>query len=131
MDYTQWARDTFKDDTYATDVTGIVIEKAVDGTSVCSLEIESKHLNADNHVMGGVTFTIADLAFAVAANEGELTTVSTNSSINFLGVAKGKKLIAEGKTVKKGRSVTTVSVEIHDELGTQVAYAVFSGMKVR
>lgn len=131
MDYTNWARETFKDDTYATEVTGIVIEKAIDGTSVCSLEIDEKHLNADNHVMGGAIFTLADLASAVAANEGELTTVSTNSSISFLGVAKGKKLIAEGKTIKKGRSITTVSVDICDDLGTKVAYAVFTGMKVR
>lgn len=131
MDYTQWARETFKNDIYATEVTGIVIEKAVDGSSVCSLKINEKHLNADNHVMGGVTFTLADLASAVAANEGELTTVSINSSISYLGVAKGKMLIAEGKTVKKGKSITTVSVDVHDELGTMVAHAVFTGMKVR
>jgi len=131
MDYTQWARDTFKDDIYATEVTGIVIEKAVDGSSVCSLEITENHLNADRHVMGGAIFTLADLTSAVAANVGELTTVSTNSSISFLGVAKGKKLIAEGNTIKRGKSITTVSVDIYDELGTKVAYAVFTGMKVR
>ena len=131
MDYTQWARETFKDDTYATEVTGITIDSAVDGTSVCSLDISEKHLNADNHVMGGVTFTIADIAFAVAANTGKLTTVSINSTISFLGVAKGKKLIAEGKTIKSGRSICTVSVDVRDELGTHVAHAVFTGMRVR
>jgi acyl-CoA thioesterase len=131
MDYTQWARDTFKNDIYATEVTGIVIESAVDGSSVCSLEIDEKHLNADRQVMGGAIFTLADLTSAIAANEGELTTVSINSSISFLGTAKGKKLIAEGKTVKKGRSITTVSVDISDDLGTKVAHAVFTGMKVR
>ena len=131
MDYTQWARDTFKDDTFATEVTGISIDSAVDGTSVCSLEISEKHLNADDNVMGGVTFTIADIAFAVAANTGELTTVSTNSSISFLGVAKGKKLIAEGKTIKSGRRTCTVSVDVYDDVGTKVAYAVFTGMRVR
>ncbi|MBO4339034.1 MAG: PaaI family thioesterase [Clostridia bacterium] len=131
MDYTQWARDTFKNDIYATEVTGIVIEKAADGQAVCSFEITDKHLNADGHVMGGAIFTLADLASAIAANEGELTTVSINSSISYLGVAKGKKLIAEGKTIKKGKSITTVSVDISDELGTMVAHAVFTGMKIR
>ena len=131
MDYTNWAREVFKDDIYATEVTGIVVEKAADGTSRCSFDITEKHLNADKHVMGGAIFTLADLASAVASNEGELTTVSINSSISYLGVAKGKKLIAEGKTIKKGRSITTVSVDICDELGTQVAHAVFTGMKVR
>ena len=91
----------------------------------------SWHLNADGHVMGGAIFTLADLASAIAANEGELTTVSINSSISYLGVAKGKKLIAEGKTIKKGKSITTVSVDISDELGTMVAHAVFTGMKIR
>ena len=102
MDYTNWAREVFKDDIYATEVTGIVVEKAADGTSRCSFDITEKHLNADKHVMGGAIFTLADLASAVASNEGELTTVSINSSISYLGVAKGKKLIAEGKTIKKG-----------------------------
>lgn len=131
MDYTNWAREVFKDDIYATQVTGIIVEKAIDGMSECSLDIAEKHLNADGHVMGGAIFTLADLTCAVAANTGELTTVSTNSSISYLGVAKGKRLIARGKTVKKGKSITTVTVEIEDELGTKVAYAVFTGMKIR
>jgi len=131
MEYTNWAREVFKNDIYATEVTGIEIEYAEDGNSRCSLEIEDKHLNADNVVMGGVTFTLADLAFAVAANEGSLSYVSVNSSISFIGIAKGKKLIAEGRTVKKGRSICTVSVDISDELGNKTAHAVFTGMKVR
>ena len=131
MNYTEWARATFKDDIYATDVTGIVIESAVDGTAVCTLDIEPRHLNADRHVMGGAIFTLADLASAVAANEGALTTVSINSSISFIGVAKGSRLIAEAKTVKRGRSITTVAVDITDEIGTKVAYVLFTGMKVR
>ena len=124
-------REYFSNDRYATETTGIEILEAEDGYAKVGLEVREGHMNAGNRVMGAVYYTMADFAFAVAANQGKLTTVSTNSSISFLGVAKGKKLIAEGKTIKSGRSTCTVSVDVHDELGTQVAYAVFTGMRIR
>jgi len=36
--------------------------------AICSLTLEAKHKNALGAVMGGVYFTLADFAFAVASN---------------------------------------------------------------
>ena len=54
----------FKDDVYATQVTGIVIDACGPNYAKCSLALESKHRNAAGQVMGGVLFTLADFAFA-------------------------------------------------------------------
>ena len=130
MDYLEWARYTFKDDIFATEAAGIVIDEAREDYSRCSMEIKPKHLNARNTVMGGAIFTLADLAFAVAANSGKPLTVTLNSQISFLGVAKGKKLIAEAKAVKSGKMTCVFTVDITDELGTKVAFADITGMRM-
>ncbi|MDE7021928.1 MAG: PaaI family thioesterase, partial [Lachnospiraceae bacterium] len=61
-------RSRFRNDHFATDAAGIVIDEAEPGRAVCSLTLEEKHMN-ENHVpMGGAIFTLADIACAVAAN---------------------------------------------------------------
>ena len=71
--------------------------------------------------MGGVYFTLADFAFAVAANWQEVGTVSLNSSIAYLGAAKGDSLTAEAVCVKNGRTTSYYRIEVKDELGNLAA----------
>ncbi len=126
----QQARDIFKNDLYASELTGIVIEDAAPGYAKCSLEITPKHCNALGKPMGGAVFTIADFAFAIAANLGQSPTVSLSSNISFLSVCKGKKLIAETSKVKAGRSTCLYQVNVYDELGTHVAQVSANGFTV-
>ena len=72
MDWLTTAREIFSHDIYATETTGIVIEEAEPGHAVCSFSIDKRHLNAHNRVMGGAIFTLADFAFAIAANSSIL-----------------------------------------------------------
>ena len=85
------AKEFFKHDVYATSTTGIEIEEVSLHHAVVSLKIEQRHLNAANTVMGGVLFTMADFAFAVAANFDRPLTVTLASQISFLNAAKGEK----------------------------------------
>ena len=119
-------REIFKADRFAT-VNGAYIEEVGDGYSVCSIEINENHKNAVGAVMGGVPFMLADFAFAVAANHENMNTVSLSSTISFLGVAKGKKLIAKAECVKFGRATCYYQVHITDEIDTKVAEVVFTG----
>ena len=121
----------FKGDIFATVTTGIVIEEASDGSSLCRLEIEPRHLNQMKNVMGGAIYTLADFAVAVAANTDDTTSVSLSGSINYLAPAKGKTLFAKADTVKSGRSVSVYECTVTDELGTKVAYAVFNSFNIR
>ena len=119
-------RDIFSKDRFATE-NGAVIEAFDEGYAKCSLEIAQRHQNAVGSLMGGVPFMLADFAFAVAVNHEEMCTVSLGSNITYLGVPKGKRLIAEARCIKEGRSTCYYRVWITDELGTAVAEVVING----
>lgn len=125
-------RDRFKNDHFATDATGIVIDSAEPGKAVCSLVLEERHMN-ENHVpMGGAIFTLADIACAVAANGySEKKTVSQQASITFISPAKGERLIAEAACLRSGRTTALYTVDVRDELGTYVAHATVNGYVIR
>ena len=121
-------RDRFKNDHFATDATGIVIDSAEPGKAVCSMTLEKRHMNENNVPMGGAVFTLADFVCAIAANGySEKKTVSQNVSITFLAPAKGKRLIAEASCLREGRTTALYSADVRDELGTYVAHAVVNG----
>ena len=123
-------REFFRADRFAAEVLGAEIEAAEDGFARCTLTIRPEHRNAVGAVMGGAIFTLADFAFAVAANCGGVRMVSLNSQIAYLSPAKGETLIAEAKRVRQGRTTGYYRVEISDELGTQVAEVVTTGFAV-
>ena len=125
------ARSFFGGDLYATKTTGVIIEEVGEHYAKCSFEITRDHQNAYGGVMGGAIFTLSDFTFAVSSNFRQPQTVSTSSQINFIGMAKGKKLIAESTLVKDGRSTCLYTISITDELGTKVAFATFNGMKLQ
>ena len=124
------AREFFGQDFYATKATGIVIEEVGEHYARCSFEITRNHQNAYGGVMGGATFTLADYTFAVASNFNQPHTVSVTSQINYIGMAKGKKLIAEAHVIKDGRTTCLYEINITDDLGTKIAFVTISGMKL-
>lgn len=125
------AREFFSRDKYATETTNIVIDEVGDHYAKCSFDVEPKHLNVANTVMGGAIFTLADFTFAVASNFKQPHTVSISSQIYYLSAAKGKKLISESKLIKDGRSTCTYEINVTDEIGTKVALVTMSGMKLQ
>ncbi len=117
-------RERFRNDRFASDTVGIVIESAEPGKAVCSLTLAPRHMNANNVPMGGAIFTLADFTCAVAANGySEKATVSQNASITFLAPAKGERLTAEASCLRSGRTTALLTVDIRDELDTYVAHA--------
>ena len=124
------AKAFFQDDRFATRTTGCEIIAVGDRYAKCALKIEDKHKNAAGNVMGGAIFTLADFTFAVASNYKQQLNVSTSSQITFLGRAKGTQLLAESRLIKDGRTTCFYEITIHDELGTLIALATISGMKL-
>ena len=114
-------REFFSGDRYATKLTGAVIEEAEKNYCRCSLVLGDDHKNAMGGVMGGVMFTLADLAFAVSSNLDSPPTVGVSCSIVYLGIAKGKKLIATSRCLHDGRNTCSYLVDIKDELDNPVA----------
>ena len=123
-------KNIFAEDRFANQ-NGAMIEAAGEKYAKCTLQLDERHCNAAGGVMGGVPFMLADFAFAVAANHHKMNTVTLSSSITFLGVPKGKMLIAEANCVKDGRSTCCYRVEVTDELGNGVAEVTMNGFHLQ
>lgn len=118
--------DFFKNDRFAMS-NGIKIVKAEPGYALAQVEINDNHLNAVNMVQGGVIFTLADFAFAVASNAKGLVTVSVNSNISYFKSPKGKVLTAEAKEVTSQKRLCTYNVDVFDENKDLIARVTANG----
>lgn len=124
-------KNRFAKDCFATKTAGVEIAAAEPGKAVCVLPIHSGLLNANGVPMGGALFTLADFAYAVAANGcSEANYVSQNISMTFLAPAKGKILTAEAACLKEGHRTCLYQVDISDDAGTYVAHMTVNGFRV-
>ncbi len=114
-------REYFANDRFATEAAGCNILFAEKGEAVCEMKIAPVHRNALGGVMGGAIFTLADLALAVCSNLGEESTVAVSNSIEFIGAAKGERLIARCVCDKSGRTTGFYTVTVTDDRGVLVA----------
>lgn len=130
MNRTDWAREFFQKDRFATKTTGITIVEVDGDFAMCELKPNEDHMNAAGSVMGGAIFTLADFTFAVASNTPERHAMSLTSEISYLARAKGDTLIAQAKCLKQGRTACFYTVEIKDNLGTHVANVSVTGYVV-
>ena len=130
MSYLEEAREFFGKDIYAAELTGIVIEAAEPGYAGCSLKIEEKHKNALGQVMGGVLFTMADYAFAIASNFKQPPTVTQTSQMVCLSAVKGSVLYAETERIRAGRRTCFYKIMITDDTGSDIAYVTTTGFVV-
>lgn len=105
---------------------GCNITEAKSGRAVVTIDVEDKHLNGNNVVQGGVLFTLADFACAVAANADEIAFVSADGTISYFYPGTGKKLIAEADVIRKGKTLTFCEALIADETGKKIAKASFT-----
>ena len=119
-------RETFQADRFAAEM-GAEILEAEPGRARCALTLVPGHRNAAGGVMGGVIFTLADFAFAVAANWEKMNTVSLTSQITFLSRVRGARLEAAASCVKTGKSTCCYTVEVTADLGTKVALVSTTG----
>ncbi len=141
-DLLQQAREVFARDLFATDITGVTLcEVSLNadrrsGNATCHLTLQPHHRNAAGIVMGGVLFTLADFAFAVASNlphlaAGEsLCWCSLNSTIHYLTTSSNNTLCATAQCVRQGRTSCLFSIRILDGDGVLLATVETTGMKV-
>ena len=124
-------REYFSNDLFASEALGAVIDAVDDNYARVSVKLDARHKNARNEIMGGVYYTLADFAFAVATNSREKDTVSTVCQISFLQPIKGNVLTAETQLVKEGKSLCYYNVDLWDNLGNKVATVSMSGMHLK
>ena len=121
------AKAFFKNDQFAIKTTGAEILAVGDHYAKCRLILDERHMNASGRVMGGVYYTLADFAFAVAANFDQPPTVTAVSQISYLGVPQGNTLTAETHLLKDGRRTCFYEIAIYDDTDTLVAVVSTTG----
>ncbi len=98
---------------------GMDIVNVDEGTAHLSLTIEAHHCNGLGNCHGGVTFALADSAFAFACNSRNQQTVAQHNSITYIAPAGvGDTLHAHAREVSLvGRSgIYDVEVRNQDNL---------------
>lgn len=120
----------FKKDRFAV-YNGIKLLQAEPGYAVAKLDITDNHLNGLDVVQGGAIFTLADLAFAAAANAHGQATLSINANINFFKSTPGKTLIAEAKEVSATNKIVNYNVDVFDENRELLARVNIAGYKTK
>ena len=117
----------FSKDRFATEQTGVRIVEVGERYARCEMDVTERHRNAMGNVMGGALFTLADLAFAAAANHDELKWVSVCSTINYLSPASSGTLNAEARCLKQGRRTCVYTIDIHDNQNNAIATITTTG----
>jgi acyl-CoA thioesterase len=101
---------------------GMVVERDEPGVAVVSMLVREDMTNGFAITHGGLVFTLADTAFAIACNEDEAVTVAAGADITFLKSTRaGQTLTATA--VRRARSGRTgiYDVSVTDETGAAVA----------
>ena len=113
----------FAKDEFATKCLGATVDDYdfETGTATVSMKIDDRHHNAQGFVMGGVFFTLADFALAVACNVNRPPCSSVNSSISFMRRVKGDVLKAVAYPDKLGRNLSFFTIDLFDETDRLVA----------
>jgi len=121
-------REFFEADRFAAEM-GAVITECGEGGATVEMDAGPRHLNAAGTVQGGALFTLADFAFAVAANAGGVPTVSLQNSISFLHAVKPGRLTARAERVSETRRTCCYDVSVTDEAGNLTARMSVTGYR--
>jgi uncharacterized protein (TIGR00369 family) len=113
---------------------GFEAKEIADGRAVVTLAAGPQHANPMGTLHGGILCDIADAAMGMAfastlAPEETFTTVELK--INFFRPVWEANLKAEGKVVRRGRSLGYVECEVTDEGGQLIAKASSTCMALR
>ncbi len=95
---------------------GITLVEVSAAYARAEMKVTEQLVNRINTAHGGAIFTLADKAFAAAANFDGRTTVTMQMNINYLrpGIL-GNTLVAEAHQIRTGRKTCFYEVEVKDK----------------
>lgn len=101
---------------------GMVVEHDAPGESRVSMTVRDDMLNGFAITHGGLVFTLADTAFAIACNEDERVTVAGGADITFLkSTTAGQTLTATAARRARSGRTGLYDIRVTDETGDLVA----------
>ena len=84
------------------------------GNAIMEAEITNTSLNPYNTAHGGFIFGLADTAAGIAAHSFGRKAMTVNANIEYLHAITGKKISAEAKCIKNGKTISVFEVYISD-----------------
>lgn len=101
---------------------GIKILEVTEGYCKLQMTLRDEMVNGFGIIHGGITFSLADSAFAFACNSRNNLSVALDVTITYTKAAKpGDVLTAEAKEVHNGKSTGVYLITVINQLGEQVA----------
>lgn len=108
---------------------GMEVVKVSEGHAVVRMKVRHEMLNGHGVAHGGITFTLADSAFAFASNSHGQKAVSIETSINHIkAVFEGDELVATANKESISRSLGQYIVRV---LRGEELVALFKGVVFR
>ncbi len=108
---------------------GMIFREIEPGYAMATMELNERVVNPIGSIHGGALFSLADIVAGVAANANGANVTTLDSNIHFLAPAfldKTKKLTAKARTIKAGKTIHVIEVEITDDNEKLIATAQFS-----
>lgn len=100
---------------------GIELLDGGPGWAKAQMAIQPFHLNGAKTVHGGAIFSLADFAFAVAANTHGQLALAISTNMSFVKAAYSGTLYAEAKEISINRKLGTYNVIIKNEKDDLIA----------
>ena len=100
---------------------GIRLVEARPGYAKTAMDITDEHRNGAGVAHGGAIFSLADLAFAVAAKSHGKLSLAVAASISYVKAGLGSTLYAEASEISLGNKMATYSVIITNDTGEAIA----------
>jgi len=105
----------------------ILTETLGEGSARLSMPIEPHLMNSLGTAHGGVIMSLLDVALCTAArtlHPESVGVITIDLSTSFIGAATGRKLFADARVLRDGRSMSFVEAEAKNEDGSLVAKAI-------
>ena len=104
------------------------------GSIAFEMQVTPQHANPQGTLMGGIISALADMATGVAFSttlEAEETFTTVELKVNYLKPIWSGTIRAEGRVIKRGRTIGLAECSIYDESRSLVAYATSTCMALR
>lgn len=87
-------------------------------------KLSDKTSNPFHMAHGGFVYSLCDVAAGVLVTR-EGPGVTLNSNMHFLHPSRGTNLRAEGRMVKRGRTVSVIETKVYDDTDSVTAVGIF------
>lgn len=103
---------------------GIVVDEARDSYARVSLELKPEFCNSAARSHGGIIFTLADQAFAIACNSRGYMAFAAEMKINYFeATTAGERVFAEARPIDVRKRISLWNIEVRREDSTLIAVA--------